>query len=397
LQFEHHTLKMQTMASRIIARKTLLAEIRSRLEHDPIVTILGPRQCGKTTVARRIAKENHAHFFDLEDPADRRALEEPQTVLAPLSGVVVIDEAQIRPDLFPVLRVLADRHPNPSRFVLTGSASPDLVRGASESLAGRVGFVDMGGFDLDEVGSRSMRTLWTRGGFPRSFLARSDRESRRWRDGFIQTFLERDLRQYGVEIPPIMLSRLWQMLAHYHGQIWNASEIGRSLGEAHTTVKRHLDILTGALVVRQLQPWFQNLGKRLVKSPKVYVRDTGLLHALLGLDDLRGLEGHPKLGASWEGFAIEEILRITGDRSAWFWATQGLSELDLLVRWQGKLLGFEMKYGDAPTMTKSLHVAMQDLKLDHAYIVYPGTRVYPVTNKVTVIPLPDLRLRLRER
>lgn len=194
-----------------------------------------------------------------------------------------------------------------------------------------------------------------------------------------------------------MLSRLWQMLAHYHGQIWNASEIGRSLGEAHTTVKRHLDILTDALVVRQLQPWFQNLGKRLVKSPKVYVRDSGLLHALLGLADLRGLSGHPKLGASWEGFAIEEILRITGDRAAWFWATQGLSELDLLVRWQGKLLGFEMKYGDAPTMTKSLDVAMQDLELDHAFIVYPGTRVYPVASKVTVIPLPDLLVRLRDR
>ena len=387
-------LKMRTMASRTIRRKTLLALIRSRLQHDPIVTILGPRQCGKTTVARWIARDTHAHFFDLEDPADRRALEEPMTVLAPLSGVVVIDEAQMRPDLYPVLRVLVDRRPNPSRFVLTGSASPDLVRGASESLAGRVGFVDMGGFDLDEVGSRSIRTLWTRGGFPRSFLARSDAESLRWRDTFIQTFLERDLRQYGVEVPPVMLSRLWQMLAHYHGQIWNASEIGRSLGEAHTTVKRHLDILTGALVVRQLQPWFQNLGKRLVKSPRVYVRDSGLLHALLGLADLRGLQGHPKLGASWEGFVIEEILRITGDRAAWFWATQGLSELDLLVRWQGKLLGFEMKYGDAPTMTKSLHVAMQDLKLDHAFIVYPGTRVYPAADRVTVIPLPDLRARL---
>lgn len=388
---------MQTMASRTIRRKTLLALIRSCLQHDPIVTILGPRQCGKTTVARWIAKDTHAHFFDLEDPADRRALEEPKTVLAPLSGVVVIDEAQRRPDLFPILRVLADRRPNPSRFLLTGSASPDLVRGASESLAGRVGFVDMGGFDLDEVGSRSLRKLWARGGFPRSFLASSDAESWRWRDGFIQTFLERDLRQYGVEVPSVMLGRLWQMLAHYHGQIWNASEIGRSLGEAHTTVKRHLDVLTGALVVRQLQPWFQNLGKRLVKSPKVFVRDSGLLHALLGLTDLRAVEGHPKLGASWEGFVIEEILRITGDRAAWFWGTQGLSELDLLVRWQGKLLGFEMKYGDAPAMTKSLHVAMQDLALDHAFIVYPGTRTYPVTDKVTVIPLPDLRVRLKDQ
>ena len=396
MHFEHPALKMQTMASRTIHRTSLVSEIRLRLKHDPIVAILGPRQCGKTTVARFIAKETRAHFFDLEDPADRRALEEPKTTLAPLSGVVVIDEAQLRPDLFPVLRVLADRRPSPARFLLTGSASPDLVRGASESLAGRVGFINMGGFSLDEVGNGSMRALWARGGFPRSYLAPSDTESRRWRDGFIQTFLERDLRQYGVGVPALMLSRLWQMLAHYHGQIWNASEIGRSLGEAHTTVKRHLDILTGALVVRQLQPWFQNLGKRLVKSPKVFVRDSGLLHALLGLADLRAVQGHPKLGASWEGFVIEEILRITGDRAAWFWGTQGLSELDLLVRWQGKLVGFEMKYGDAPAMTKSLHVAMQDLKLDQAFIVYPGTETYPVADKVTVTPLPDLLSHLRE-
>lgn len=385
------------MASRTVRRKALVALVKSRLRHDPIVTLLGPRQCGKTTVARWIAQETPAHVFDLEDPSDRRSLENPMTTLGPLAGLVVIDEAQLQPELYPILRVLADRRPNPARFLLTGSASPELVRGTSESLAGRVGFVEMGGFDLGEVGQKSMRALWTRGGFPRSFLAPSDTESRRWREAFVQTFLERDLRQYGIEVSPVMLRRLWQMLAHYHGQVWNASEIGRSLGEAHTTVKRHLDILTGALVVRQLQPWFQNLGKRVVKSPKVYVRDTGLLHALLGLTDTRDLEGHPKLGASWEGFAIEQILRITGDHDAWFWGTQGLSELDLMVRRQGKLIGFEMKYGDAPTMTKSLHVAMHDLGLHHAFIVYPGTKTYAAADKVTAIPLPDLRARLLDQ
>jgi predicted AAA+ superfamily ATPase len=319
------------------------------------------------------------------------------TVLAPLRGLVVIDEAQLLPDIYPTLRVLADRRPRRARFLLTGSASPDLIRGASESLAGRVGFVHMAGFDLCEVGSKAQRTLWLRGGFPRSFLAPSEQESRRWRSGFIQTFLERDLRQYGIEIPPVMLGRLWQMLAHYHGQVWNASEIGRSLGEAHTTIKRHLDVLTGALMVRQLQPYFENIGKRVIKSPKVYVRDSGLLHSLIGVPDMAALQGHPKLGASWEGFVIEEILRITGDREAWFWATQGLSEIDLLVRWRGKLVGFEMKCADAPGMTKSLHTAMQDLKLDQAFIVYPGNKSYPVSEKVEVVPLPDLRERLGRR
>jgi hypothetical protein len=385
------------MGKRLIQRKTLLATVVARLRENPIVAILGPRQCGKTTLARWLAEGKTAHFFDLEDPADRRALDEPMTALAPLAGTVVIDEAQLRPDLFPVLRVLADRRPLRTRFALTGSASPDLVRGASESLAGRVSFVDMGGFDLGEVGERALRTLWVRGGFPRSYLAASEDESRRWRDGFVQTFLERDLRHYGVNVPTAMLGRLWQMLAHYHGQIWNGSEIGRSLGEAHTTVRRHLDILTGAFVARQLQPWFQNVGKRAVKSPKVYVRDSGLLHALLGITDFRGLQGHPKLGASWEGFAIEEILHITGERQAWFWATQGLSELDLLVRWQGRLIGFEMKYKDAPAMTKSLHMAMQDLNLDQAFIVYPGTKSYRVARNVEVVPLPILRQRLLGR
>jgi uncharacterized protein len=393
LHIEYQTFNMQTMGSRVVPRPGLVKSIKKRLQVDPVVTVLGPRQCGKTTVVRWVGG-HETRLFDLEDPADRRALEEPMTVLGPLRGLVVIDEAQLCPSLFPVLRVLADRRPLPARFLLTGSASPDLVRGTSESLAGRTSFVNMGGFDLGEVGDQALSSLWIRGGFPRSFLARSEEESRRWRQGFVQTFLERDLRRYGIEIPPVALGRLWQMLAHYHGQVWNGSEVGRSLGLSHTTVKRHLDVLTGALMVRQLQPYFENVGKRVIKSPKVYVRDSGLLHSLLGIGDHRGLDGHPKRGASFEGFVIEEILRLVGDQQAWFWATQGQSELDLLVRWQGRLIGFEVKCADAPGMTKSLHTAMQDLKLDRAFIVYPGTRAYPVTDGVEVIPLPMLRQRL---
>jgi hypothetical protein len=346
-------------------------------------------------VARWLAQRTQAQFLDLEDPADRRAMQEPMTALSPLTGIVVIDEAQLRPDLFPILRVLADRHPLPARFVLTGSASPDLIRSASESLAGRSEFVQMAGFNLSEVGVGAWRELWVRGGFPRSFLAPSETESHRWRELFIQTFLERDLRQLGIQAPPVMLNRLWHMLAHYHGQVWNASEVGRSLGEAHTTVKRHLDILTGALVARQLQPWFQNLGKRFIKSPKVYVRDSGLLHALLGVEDFHALERHPKLGASWEGFALEEILRLTGDRDAWFWATQGVSEIDLLVRWHGRLVGFEMKHADAPTLTNSIRVAIQDLKLERVFVVYPGQKAYALADNVEVIPLPAVADRLQ--
>jgi predicted AAA+ superfamily ATPase len=286
-----------------LQRPQRLAEVQQRFRANPVVMLLGPRQCGKTTLAREFAKQRKAEYFDLELPADAQRLAEPMTTLEPLRGTVVIDEAQLQPALFPVLRVLADRKPLPARFLLLGSASPDLVRDVSESLAGRVALVPMSGFDLSEVGAKWLRRLWWRGGFPRSFLAASDADSRQWREDFIQTFLERDLRRFGVQVAPAVLRRFWNMVAHYHGQIWNASEIGRSLGEAHTTVKHHLDILCGAFVMRQLPPWFENVGKRQVKSPKVYLRDSGLLHALLGISSFRRLEAHPKLGASWEGFA----------------------------------------------------------------------------------------------
>jgi predicted AAA+ superfamily ATPase len=317
--------------------------------------------------------------------------------LQDLRGLVVIDEVQRQPELFPVLRVLTDRKPLPACFLILGSASPDLLRQSSESLAGRVTFVEMGGFDLSEVGLEAMRRLWWRGRFPRSFLARSDAESRSWQENFIQTFLERDIREFGVQVPPVALRRLWMMLAHYHGQIWNASEIARSLGVSHTTVKRHLDILSSALMIRQLQPWHENLGKRQVKSPKTYLRDTGLLHALLGVDSFRFLEGHPKLGASWEGFVIEEILQLVGERSAYFWATQSGAELDLLLLVGGERYGIEVKYGDAPGMTKSIRIAVSDLGLRQLFVVYPGRVSYDLDKRVAVVPLERIKKQLTSR
>ena len=381
---------------KVLERPGLLARVESRLRANPAVLLLGPRQCGKTTLARAFAARHGAEYFDLEAPADRGRLAQPATALGPLHGPVVIDEAQLLPELFPVLRVLADRRPLPARFLLLGSASPNLVRGISESLAGRVALVPMSGFGLEESGERSLRRLWWRGGFPRSFLARSDEESRLWREDFVQTFLERDLGRFGVQVPATTLRRFWSMAAHYHGQIWNASEIGRSLGEAHTTVKRHLDILCGAFVMRQLPPWFENLGKRQIKSPKVYLRDSGLLHALLGVPSFAALEGHPKLGASWEGFALEEVLRATGDREAYFWNTQGGAELDLLVFVQGQRYGFEFKYADAPSVTKGLRVAREDLQLRRALLVHPGAKSYPLEDWAEAVAIGDLHERLRK-
>ncbi len=379
---------------KLLARPGLMALVESRLRSNPVVLLLGPRQCGKTTLARAFAARHGAEYFDLEAPLDIGRLAQPATAIAPLRGAIVIDEAQLMPELFPVLRVLADRRPLPARFLLLGSASPDLARGISESLAGRVALVPMGGLDLPEVGEQALRRLWWRGGFPRSFLARSDRESRLWREDFIQTLLERDLRRFGVQVPAPALRRFWSMAAHYHGQIWNASEIGRSLGDAHTTVRRHLDILCGAFVMRQLPPWFENLGKRQVKAPKVYFRDSGLLHALLGIPSFAALEGHPKLGASWEGFALEEVLRVLGDRDAYFWNTQGVAELDLLVFVHGQRIAIEFKYADAPSVTKSLRVAREDLKLRRALVVHPGQKSFPLEDWAEAVAIPHLRERL---
>jgi uncharacterized protein len=394
LHIERRSLNMHGMA--LVARTALHSQIEQRFRTYPVVLLLGPRQCGKTTLARQFAAGRRPEYFDLEAPRDFDRLAQPMTALEPLRGWVVVDEAQLRPELFGVLRVLADRRPLPARFLLLGSASPDLVRAVSESLAGRVALVPMAGFDFSESGGRALRKLLWRGGFPRSFLARSDEQSRQWRQDFIQTFLERDLRRFGVQVAPLALRRFWNMVAHYHGQIWNASEIGRSLGEAHTTVKRHLDILCNALVMRQLPPWFENIGKRQVKSPKVYLRDSGLLHELLGIASFSALEAHPKLGASWEGFALEEVLRVGGDREAYFWNTQGAAELDLLLFVNGRRFGFEFKYADAPSVTRSLALARDDLKLERAFIVHPGATSYPLGGWAEALGVADIRQRLQK-
>jgi hypothetical protein len=372
-----------------LQRTTLIDQVRRAIRGNPVTALYGPRQCGKTTVARQFRETSSASYFDLEDPVSQQRLAEPVTALAPLRGLIVIDEVQRKPDLFSVLRVLADRSPLPARFLVLGSASPDLLRQGSETLAGRIAFVEMGGFDLAEA-KGTLRRLWWRGGLPRAFLARSEAQCRLWQDNFIRTFLERDIREFGVQVPPVVLRRMWMMLAHYHGNLWNGSEVSRSLGEAHTTVKRHLDLMTGALMVRQLQPWHENIGKRQIRAPKVYLRDSGVLHALLGVRTFGELEGHPKIGASWEGFVIEEIVRVAGERNAFFWATQSGAELDLLLMVGGRRYGVEVKYSDAPGMTKSMRIARDDLKLQRLFVVYPGTEPYELDDKTTVVPLKGL-------
>lgn len=378
----------------LLDRTALAQQLRRTIKANPVTALIGPRQCGKTTLAKQITADTRAEYFDLEDPVSQVRLSQPMTALRPLRGLVVIDEVQRQPELFPVLRVLADRRPIRARFLVLGSASPELLSQSSESLAGRIAFVETGGFDLTEVGETALHKLWWRGGFPRAYLAKNDEESRTWQENFIRTFLERDIREFGVLTPAAVLRRMWMMLAHYHAQIWNASEISRSLGESHPTVKRHLDVLTGAFVVRQIQPWYENLGKRQVKSPKVYLRDSGLVHALLGIPSSRALEGHPKLGASWEGFVVEEILRAVGERNAYFWATQSGAELDLLLMLRGKRYGVEIKYGDAPSSTKSMRIALQDLSLEKLFVVYPGEEGYQLDDKIEVIPLARMRSKL---
>ena len=383
----------------MIARNSALAAVKTALEHYPVVTLLGARQVGKTTLARQIAAEVGAsgavpavsvHFFDLEDPTDLARLAEPKLALDSLSGLVIIDEVQRKPSLFALLRVLADRADSPAKFILLGSASPDIVRGTSETLAGRSAFIDLGGFDLREIPAAQMRPLWWRGGFPRAFLAASDAAARDWQENFIRTFLERDIPALGIDVAAPTLRRFWTMLAHYHGQTWNAAEFARSLGASEVIARRYLDILCGAFAVRQLPPWFENLGKRQVKSPKVYVRDSGIMHALLRVESFETLQGHPKLGASWEGFCVEQLLSVVGERNAYFWATHAGAELDLLLLRGEKRIGVEIKYADAPRTTKSMHSALADLKLAHLYVVYPGETRFPMTQNITAISLPEM-------
>ena len=371
----------------MIPRKAYAARIATALKRRPVVVLLGPRQCGKSTLARQVAVQRSSAYYDLENPDDRQRLQSPLRELEQRRGLVVLDEIQQFPDLLPVLRVLADRRPIPARFLLLGSASPDLLKKSSETLAGRIEFIDMSGFDLAEIGAENMRRLWVRGGFPDSYLAGSDAASMVWRGDFIRTFLERDIPRLGLKVPAQLLHRFWTMTAHYHGQIWNSSEIGRSLGISHTTARGYLDILCGALVLRQLQPWHANVGKRLVKAPKVYMCDSGLLHSLLKLPDFDTISSHPKLGASWEGFALEQVLRRTGIRDAYFYATHGGAELDLFYMDGGRRVGVEFKYGDAPATTRSMHVAAEDLKLDQLFVVHPGKNSFPMAERIRAVSI----------
>jgi hypothetical protein len=375
----------------VIDRPLELARIADAFRVHPIVALLGPRQCGKTTLARVLSAAEPAAYFDLENPVDARRLSAPMLALAGLSGLVILDEVQRAPELFELLRVLVDRPENRARFLLLGSASPQLVKGVSESLAGRIGFVDLAGFALWEVGPGSLERLWLRGGFPRAYLADSDADSLAWRDGFLRTFLERDIPQLGITIPSETLRRFWTMVAHYHGQIWNAAQLARSLGASENTARRYLDVLAGAYMVRVLPPWFENLRKRQVKAPKVYLRDSGVLHSLLQVATPSDLLGHPKLGASWEGFALEHLIRVVDTRDAYFWGTHAGAELDLLVLAGGKRYGFELKYADAPGSTRSMRVAIDDLGLDHLWVVYPGRQRYALADRITVWPLSDVQ------
>jgi predicted AAA+ superfamily ATPase len=371
----------------MIERRKLMEQVRAALERSRVVALVGPRQCGKTTLAQALVPADSPNYFDLEDPVSLARLDEPMTELSELKGLVVIDEIQRRPNLFPVLRVLADRIPQPARFLILGSASPDLMRQSSESLAGRLETLAMGGFSLAEVGLEARPRHWVRGGFPLSFLAATEADSLIWRKSFVQTFLERDLPQWGIVAPAVALHRFWKMLAHYHGQTWNAADPARSLGVSEPTTRRYLDILTGAFMVRQLQPWHANLKKRQVKAPKVFLRDSGLLHQLLGIRSEEELLSHPKAGASWEGYVIEETLRAVEPDEAYFWATHDGAEIDLMMFKDGRMLGVECKREDAPRLTPSMRIALEDLQLEQIAVVYPGSRPYSLGERVRVVPL----------
>ncbi len=374
----------------VIDRKTDSGMVRAALKRSRVVALLGPRQCGKTTLARQFVPAESLNYFDLEDPASLARLSEPDTTLRSLKKLVVIDEIQRRPALFPLLRVLADRSPLPARFLILGSAAPDLLRQSSETLAGRLETVPLEGFRLADLGSAAQPRHWLRGGFPLSYTARTEADSLAWRHQFLQTFLERDMPQLGVMIPAIALRRFWNMVAHYHGQIWNAAELARALAVNESTVRRYLDLMTGVFMVRQLPPWFENLGKRQVKAPKIYVRDSGLLHALLGVANQRDLEHHPKVGASWEGYAVEEVLKALRPDEAYYWATHNGAEIDLVLFKSGRRIGVECKRADAPVLTPSMRIALADLKLDALYVVYPGEKRYTLAKKVEVVPLAEL-------
>ncbi len=377
----------------VIRRETHIQTVQRLLRANPVVAVLGPRQVGKTTLAREIAATREATMFDLENPNDVQRLDEPMLSLGGLRGLVVLDEIQRRSELFPVLRVLADRPRTPARFLVLGSAAPALLRQTSETLAGRIAFHELPPFSLDEVGDDARERLWFRGGFPKSFLARSHAASNEWRTSFVRTFIESDVLPRGVDLSPAAMARFWRMLAHYHGQIWNGSELASSFGISHTTVAKYVDLLVDTFVVERLEPWHENLGKRLVKSPKLYVADSGLLHTLLGVASPTSLQSHPKLGASWEGFVMAELRKHLGARrgECTFWATHGGAELDLLVVHGQTRLGFEIKRTSTPKTTKSMRVAIDDLRLDGLDVIHAGEHTFPLADGVRAVAFRDMR------
>jgi predicted AAA+ superfamily ATPase len=378
----------------MIRRPKHLARLKALLKSHPVVAILGARQVGKTTLAGELRKhwKQPGHLFDLEHPADLARLSDPLLALSPLKGLVVLDEIQRQPDLFPLLRVLVDRRPVRRRFLILGSASPDMLRQGNETLAGRIAYHALGGFSIAEVGVRHHARLWLRGGFPRAYLAASNAESVEWRQQFIATFLERDLPQLGIRVSATTLRRFWTMLAHYHGQIWNASEFARNFGVNHTTIRHYLDILTSSFVIRQLQPWHENLKKRQVKAPKIYLADSGLLHALLGIANRTDLEAHPKLGASWEGFVISQVTEQLGVRSdeCYFWATHTGADIDLIVVRGRKRWGFEIKRTSSPAITPSMRIALSDLRLQRLFVIHAGEHSFDLAKKIRALAILHL-------
>ena len=376
---------MVAVANRLIPR-VAQDPVTQALRRSPVVAIVGPRQCGKTTLARQLVPADSPNYFDLEDPVSLARLDQRLTALRGLTGVVVIDEVQYRPDLFPALRVLADRAGNPARFLVLGSAGPNLLRQSAESLAGRIEYIELTGFQVAEVGPAQMSRLWIRGGFPRSFLAATDADSTAWRKAFVRTFVERDLRQFGAELGAPALHRLLAMLAHYQGQILNVAELSTALNVAQATVRRYLDLLEQLFLIRQLRPWHENLRKRQVKRPKLYIRDAGLYHHLIGVGTMDALQTHPRIGASWEGFVLEKVIAESSPDEAYFWATHNGAELDLLLLIQGRRVGVEIKRVDAPRRTRSMAVALNDLRLDALYVVYPGDTRYVIDDRIAAVP-----------
>jgi len=378
----------------MIERPAYWARILKALGRSKITALLGPRQCGKTTLARGIAEKLDAHLLDLESPSDRTKLQNPELYLRHIPGLIIIDEIQGMPELFPVLRVLADESPQNGRFFILGSASPDIIKNTSESLAGRVEFVDLHGFDASETGKEQLNRLWLRGGFPLSYLAKNEEDSVAWRDGFIRTFLQRDIPQFGITIPAETLRRFWTMLAYSNGQILNSSRLAGSMGMSDKTIRSYVDILNATYMVLPLQPWYENIKKRQVKSPKIYLRDTGLLHNLLGVNSFETLLSHPQSGTSWESFVIEQILRRSPGQDYYFWSTYSGAEVDLFTSFRGNRIGIEIKFTETPKTTRSMHSALNELALTKLYVVYPGADRYPLHDRIEACPLPEFLAEL---